>query len=59
VDVTTQSGDTNQTIVATASDLYIGSDTYGYFKGSLDELAIYPAALSAARVQAHYDAGRG
>jgi len=27
-----------------------------YFNGSIDELAIYPTALSADRVKAHYDA---
>jgi len=32
---------------------------YGYFSGDIDEVAVYPSLLSAARVQAHYDAGRG
>jgi hypothetical protein len=27
-----------------------------YFNGSLDEVAVYPTALSAAQVQAHYAA---
>lgn len=30
-----------------------------FFEGSIDELAIYPSALSAARVLAHYQAGQG
>ena len=32
--------------------------TFGFI-GSLDEVAIYPSALSDARVDAHYRAGRG
>ncbi len=30
-----------------------------YFSGSIDEVAVYSTALSAARLSAHYDAGRG
>ena len=39
--------------------LYFGStyNSFGWFAGDLDELAIYPKALSAARVAAHYSAG--
>jgi hypothetical protein len=34
--------------------LYMGSsDGYDYFRGRLDEVATYPAALSAERVAAH------
>ena len=50
---------TNLTIVGTATALNIGrqhTSNY-YFNGSLDEVAIYPTALSAARVLAHYNAG--
>lgn len=49
---------TNATIVNTAVKLTIGS-SYGatqFFPGTLAELAIYPTALSAARVLAHYNA---
>jgi PKD repeat protein len=34
-----------------------GSTSVDYFKGSLDEVAVYPAALSPARITAHYRAG--
>jgi hypothetical protein len=39
----------------------IGYDpgTPGYFKGSLDEIAIYPRALTAQQIAAHYAAGAG
>lgn len=58
VDVT--GGVTNSTITATALALRIGRRTGGEesMNGTLDELAIYPTALSAARVLAHYAAGR-
>ena len=41
----------------------VGGDSYGlisgpaYFNGTLDEVAIYPSALSATQIQAHYLAG--
>ena len=35
------------------------STGYNHFKGDLDEVAVYGSALPAARVQAHYAAGRG
>lgn len=42
----------------TASPLYIGWVGWGgTFLGELDEVAVYPTALSAARVAAHYDSG--
>lgn len=41
---------------AVGADLGAGSS---YFAGSLDEVAIYSQALSAAIVQDHYNAGRG
>jgi hypothetical protein len=38
----------------------VGKSTgYGYFSGDIDEVAVYRTALPAARVQAHYAAGRG
>ncbi len=39
--------------------LTVGSDTYGNsLNGSVDEVAIYSTALSAARINAHWQAGR-
>jgi acid phosphatase type 7 len=42
----------------TAQDLYLGSsyNSYDYYTGGIDEVAVYGAALSATRVQAHYAA---
>ncbi len=47
---------TNLTIVATASNLNLGRSVAGasYLNGSIDKPAIYPTALSASRVLAHY-----
>lgn len=46
--------------VSNAGPLLIGKATgYGYFNGDLDEVAVYPQALSAARVRAHHLAGQG
>jgi hypothetical protein len=46
--------------VGNAGPFLVGKSTgYNYFKGDLDEVAVYRAALSAARIQAHYAAGRG
>jgi len=44
---------------AGAEDLngWAGNPTDDYFEGTLDELAVYTTALSAARVQAHRNAG--
>jgi PKD repeat protein len=36
-----------------------GSSAEGYFKGGVDEVAIYPTALSAAQVANHYTAASG
>lgn len=36
-----------------------GSSNTDYFNGQIDEVAVYPTALSAARVLAHYQAGIG
>jgi hypothetical protein len=51
---------TNQTIAATASALRIGTTNAGssWFVGSLARPAIYPTALSAERVLAHYNSGK-
>jgi hypothetical protein len=42
----------------TAQDLYLGSsyNSYDFYAGELDEVAVYGAALSATRIKAHYDA---
>jgi hypothetical protein len=32
--------------------------SYSHFQGDIDEVAVYPSALSAAQIRAHYDAGR-
>jgi hypothetical protein len=43
-----------------AGPFLVGKSTgYGYFGGDIDEVAVYATALSAARVQAHFSAGRG
>lgn len=48
---------TNRAIVATSSPLTMGIFG-GYLSGSLDEVAVYPRALSASDVSRHYAAGR-
>jgi len=48
-------GDVSNTV-----ELLVGKASgYPYFRGDLDEAAIYPVALPADRVLAHHDAGRG
>lgn len=50
---------TNQTCPSTAHPLNIGADEGGtndFFRGWIDEAAVYPTALSAERVKAHYEA---
>jgi len=49
---------TDRTIAGTADSLYIGQDSGGtaWHAGSLQEAAVYPTALSAARILAHYTA---
>jgi Concanavalin A-like lectin/glucanases superfamily len=47
-------------VIDNSGPFLIGKSTgYGYFGGTIDEVAVYPSALSAARVQAHHAAGRG
>jgi hypothetical protein len=55
-DTTTSS----RTVPNTAIAATLGGDpgTTAPFNGRLDEAAIYPTALSQARIQAHYDAGK-
>jgi hypothetical protein len=46
--------------VNNAGPLLIGKATsYAYFLGQIDEVALYPRVLPAARVQAHNSVGRG
>jgi hypothetical protein len=46
--------------LANDGELLLGKSAgYSYFKGDLDEVALYATALTAERVQAHYLAGRG
>src|SRR3954452_11000281 len=46
---------TNRAILDTTSQLVLGTGS-GYLKGGLDEVAIYPRALTATEVTAHYAA---
>jgi hypothetical protein len=40
--------------------LEVGKDNgTGFFTGTLDEMAIYPSALTPAKVATHFHAGRG
>jgi hypothetical protein len=58
VDVTAEV-DPNRNLTSNASPLTLGRyvATAGfYFNGTLDEVAVYPVALSALQVQAHYEA---
>lgn len=59
IDVTGAVVDTTAT-VNTAFDLHIGerNNTNEWFDGKIQAAAVYPTALSAARVQAHYVAGK-
>lgn len=46
--------------ITTSNPVYLGRDNYStphYFNGSIDEVALFGSALSAARVQAHYQTG--
>jgi peptidoglycan/xylan/chitin deacetylase (PgdA/CDA1 family) len=48
-------------IGANTNSLIVGSwnGAQEFFAGTIDEVAVYPAALTAARVSAHYQAGSG
>jgi hypothetical protein len=52
---------TNATLTSNATALNIGraSTASAYSSADIDEVAVYPTALTAARVLAHYQAGRG
>jgi hypothetical protein len=46
--------------LSSTGEFLIGKSAgYAHFKGSIDEVAVYPSALDPARVQAHLVAGRG
>jgi len=51
---------TDATLADNTTDLFIGAreDAGVMYNGVIDEVAIYPTALSAARVAAHYNVGR-
>lgn len=52
---------TNSTFTSNATALNIGRASTGsaYSSADIDEVAVYPTALTPARVAAHYQAGRG
>ena len=52
---------TNSTLTSNATALNIGraSTGSGYSSADIDEVAVYPTALTPARVLAHYQAGQG
>lgn len=60
VDRSDTSGQPDHTFENNTSVLFLGRFNTGgdFFNGVLDEVAVYPTALSAARIQAHYDAGQ-
>jgi hypothetical protein len=58
-DVTTAGTHTAMTNNTTALNIGRASSGSGFFPGDIDEVAIYPTALSVARVQTHNLAGRG
>jgi Concanavalin A-like lectin/glucanases superfamily len=46
--------------IGNAAAFLVGKATsYGYFSGDLDEIAVYPHVLSAARVGAHFSTAHG
>jgi len=51
---------TNATMTDTNDAFHVGRRVFSateFFNGGIDEVAVYPTALSATRVAAHYDAG--
>ncbi|MGE0066906.1 MAG: LamG domain-containing protein, partial [Solirubrobacterales bacterium] len=54
-----KSGSLSGAASVTTNPLYVGSwgGTEEFFKGTIDEVAVYGSTLSAARVSAHYQAG--
>jgi Concanavalin A-like lectin/glucanases superfamily/Bacterial Ig-like domain/Calcineurin-like phosphoesterase len=58
--VATTTAATGTADVGNSGPFQVGkTDAYAYFSGDIDEVAVYPTLLSAARVQAHLAAGRG
>ena len=59
VDVTMAGANATMTTSANALNIGRATTSSAYIGADLDEVAIYPTALSSARVLAHYQAGRG
>lgn len=59
VDVTAPGTNTTMTTSTNAMNIGRATTNTAYAGADIDEVAIYPVALSSARVQAHYQAGRG
>jgi hypothetical protein len=59
VDVTAVGTDTTMTASTTALNIARATSGSGYANADIDEVAIYPVPLSAERVRAHFEAGRG
>ena len=59
IDVTTLGTDTTMTASTTSLNLARATSGSGYTNADIDEVAVYPVALSAERVRAHLEAGRG
>jgi hypothetical protein len=59
VDVTAPGTNTTMTVSTNALNIGRATSSSAYTNADIDEVAIYPVALSSARVQAHYQAARG
>jgi hypothetical protein len=59
VDVTTLGSNTTMTASTTALNIARSTSGSGYADADIDEVAVYPVALSPERVRAHFEAGRG
>jgi hypothetical protein len=59
VDVTAPGTNTTMTANTTSLNVARASSGSAYVNADLDEVAVYPVALSAERVRAHFEAGRG
>lgn len=59
VDVTAPGTNATMTANTTALNIARATSSSGYTNADIDEVAVYPVALSAERVRAHLEAGRG
>jgi hypothetical protein len=59
VDVTALGSNTTMTASTTALNIARSTSGTGYADADIDEVAVYPVALSPERVRAHFEAGRG